>query len=130
MITHERRRYPRFPFHSKGQLSCSDMTYGGTLIDISLFGALFHAKFARDELPGTRCTLLVLNLNDSFLLKVEGVIAHVKRDQVGIEFASIDEERQKKIRHITLLNLAPPHFAERDLPALLKSKSTKPRLSR
>lgn len=126
MIAPERRRTPRFPFHSKGRLSCPDMDYQGTLIDISLFGALFDAQFTRDAMPGTQCALQVLDLNDALLFNVEGVIAHAEHNRVGIEFAPMDDERQHKIRHITLLNLAPPGLVERTLPALL----LKPPLSR
>jgi hypothetical protein len=95
------------------------MDYRGTLIDISLFGALFDAKFTRNAIPGTQCALQVLDLNDALLLNVDGVIVHAEHNRVGIEFALMDDERQNKIRHITLLNLAPPSLVERTLPALL-----------
>ncbi len=126
MVAPERRRTPRFPFHSKGRLSCHDMDCRGTLIDISLFGALFDAPFTRDAVPGTQCALQVLDLNDALLFNVEGVIAHAEHNHVGIEFAPMEDERQNKIRHIALLNLAPPSLVERTLPALLR----KPLLSR
>ncbi|MGA7178514.1 MAG: PilZ domain-containing protein [Thiobacillaceae bacterium] len=115
MVTNERCRRPRFPYHWKGHLSCPTMNYRGTLIDISLFAALFDARFPRDAVLGTRCELQVLNLNESCLLKVEGVIAHSEQNLVGIEFLSIDEECRNKILHIAVLNLAPPHLIERAL---------------
>lgn len=124
MHTLERRAHPRYPFLSKARLICPEITYPGTLIDISLYGALFHASTIGNAGPGTRCVLWVLSLNEDMLFQVNGAIAHTEHAFVGIEFAPLDSALQSTIRQITLFNLAPPGHAERELPALLKQKSS------
>lgn len=122
MFTNERRRHPRFPFHSKGELRMTATAYRGNLIDISLFGALFEAKlFHFDFAPREDCTLEILQLNDDALFKVKGVIAHNRMNLIGIQFAPIDSERQNILRHIGILNLAPPSLLNRKLPALFQA---------
>ncbi|MDP1926703.1 MAG: PilZ domain-containing protein, partial [Thiobacillus sp.] len=101
-------------------------TYPGTLIDISIYGALFYASFIDNAVPGTRCVLQVLNLKEDMLFQVNGAIAHTGQSLVGIEFAPLDDAVQSRIRQITQFNLAPPGHAERELPALLKPKPTTP----
>lgn len=119
MVTNERRRHPRFPFHSKGILIGPDKDYRGVLIDISVFGALFEAECISNVVPGTRCRLEVLNVDDSALIKIEGVVSHTAVERVGIEFEPMDEERKERIRSIAHLNLAPTSIVERPLPTLL-----------
>jgi hypothetical protein len=120
MLTRERRAHPRYPFLSKAQLICPEITYPGTLIDISIYGALFHAPFIGNAVPGTRCVLRVLSLKEDLLFQVNGAIAHIGHSLGGIEFAPLDYALQSRIRQITRFNLAPPGHAERELPALLK----------
>ena len=126
MATLERRVHPRYPFLSKARLICSEMTYPGTLIDISLYGALFDTPFDVDAETGIRCVLQVLSLKEDMLFQVNGAIAHTGYSLVGIEFAPLDVALQSRIRQITLFNLAPPGHAERELPALLKPKFSTP----
>ena len=40
---------------------------------------------------------------------------------IGIQFAPIDSERQNILRHIGMLNLAPPSLLNRKLPALFQA---------
>ncbi|MGA7180520.1 MAG: hypothetical protein WBX11_13160 [Thiobacillaceae bacterium] len=48
----------------------------------------------------------MLNANSSLLLKVDGVMAPTEHALIGIEFSSVDEESENRIRHITFLNMA------------------------
>ncbi|MBU2642098.1 MAG: PilZ domain-containing protein [Gammaproteobacteria bacterium] len=126
MLPLERRAHPRYPFLSKARMICPEVTYPGTLIDISIYGALFYASFIGNAVPGTRCMLQVLSLKEDMLFQVNGAIAHTGQSLVGIEFAPLDHALQSRIRQITLFNLAPSGHAERELPALLKPKPTTP----
>jgi hypothetical protein len=126
MLTLERRAHPRYPFLSKARMICPEITYPGTLIDISIYGALFHASSIGNAVPGTRCVLRVLSLKEDMLFQVNGAIAHTGQSLIGIEFAPLDFAVQSRIRQITLFNLAPPGHAERELPALLKPNPSTP----
>jgi hypothetical protein len=119
MVTTERRRQPRFPFHSKGVLIVPDRDYRGALIDISVFGALFEADYVSNVAAGALCRLEVLNVDGSSLFDAEGVVSHAESNRVGIAFAPMDEDRKEKIRSIAHLNLAPPSVVERPLHSLL-----------
>jgi len=122
MYANERRQHPRFPFHSKAEIRMTATTYRGNLIDISLFGALFEARlFHFDFAPREGCTLEILQLNDDALFRIKGVIAHNRMNLIGIQFAPIDSERQTILRHISMLNLAPPSLLNRKLPALFQA---------
>ena len=126
MLTLERRAHPRYPFLSKARMICPEITHPGTLIDISIYGALFHASSIGNAVPGTRCVLRVLSLKEDMLFQVNGAIAHTGQSFVGIEFAPLDDAVQSRIRQITQFNLAPPDHADRELPALLKPKPSTP----
>jgi len=122
MFIDERRCSPRFPFHSKGELRLDFMTDRGTLIDISLFGALFESKlFQMNVAQGDDCTLEILNLSDDSLFAVQGLVAHIRNSLIGIQFVPLDKERQNKLRQIGMLNLAPTNLFNRRLPALFQA---------
>ena len=101
----------------------SEITYRGTLIDISIYGALFHASSIGNAVPGSRCVLQVSSLKEDILFQVNGTIAHTGQAVVGIEFAPLDDALQSRIRRLTQFNLAPPAHAERELPALLEPET-------
>lgn len=122
MLSDERRRHPRFPFHSKGELRLNFMAYRGALLDISLFGALFESRLFQPNITqGDECTLEILHLNDDSLFAVQGIVAHSSKNVTGIQFAPLDKERQNKLRQIGMLNLAPSNLLDRGLPALFQA---------
>ena len=122
MLSDERRRHPRFPFHSKGELRLHFMAYRGALIDNSLFGALFESRlFQMNVTQGDDCTLEILHLNDDSLFAVEGVVAHTQKNLIGVQFTPLDKDRQNKLRQIGMLNLAPTTLLDRELPALFQA---------
>lgn len=122
MLSDERRRHPRFPFHSKGELRLHFMAYRGALIDISLFGALFESRlFQMNVTQGDDCTLEILHLNDDSLFAVDGVVAHTQKNLIGVQFTPLDKDCQNKLRQIGMLNLAPSTLLDRELPALFQA---------
>lgn len=122
MTAEERRRLPRFPFHSKGELSLGLMAYRGALLDISLFGALFEAGlFHFNIAPGDACRLKILTLGDESMLAVDGEVAHVRKNLIGVRFHPLDEGGRRKLAHIGTLNLAPQKVFDRKLPFLLQA---------
>jgi hypothetical protein len=122
MFPDERRRHPRFPFHAKGELSLDFMSYRGRLIDISLFGALFEVGLFELRIAhGDGCRLKVLTLADESLFAVDGMVAHARRNLIGIEFGALDDERREWLQRISALNLAPAKILDRKLPVLLQA---------
>jgi hypothetical protein len=122
MFPNEHRRIPRFPFHSKGELRLNFMAHRGTLLDISLFGALFESGLSQIEVAaGDNCVLKILSLSDATLFSVEGVVAHARQNMIGIEFDTPDERRITTLQEIGMLNLATPKLIDRSLSVLLQA---------
>lgn len=65
MVTQERRRHPRFPFLSKGEIRIDCVGYRGRLLDFSQYGALFECGIHLAGLTlRQKCSLDILQLND------------------------------------------------------------------
>ncbi|WP_194286376.1 PilZ domain-containing protein [Rhodocyclus gracilis] len=122
MLPDDRRRTPRFPFHSKGELRLNFMAYRGSLIDLSLHGALFEsALFELGVQQGDYCAVDILNLSEESIFTAEGVVAHASKSFIGIKFHPLDDERLKRLQHIGTLNLAPKKLINRKFPSLLQA---------
>lgn len=116
----DRRRHPRFPFHSRGAIRVDGCNYRGTLMDISAKGCLFVTD-ASVRLPvDNPCHLFVLHGPRRESPPLGGVLAHSDHHLLGIEFTAISEEAHEALHQIVEMNLAPPKLLERELPALLR----------
>lgn len=122
MSLNERRRTPRAPMHSKGELRLNFVAYRGALIDISRFGALFESKlFHINVSPGEICNFELLQPNDEPIFSVGGSVVHSHRNLIGIQFEPLDIERREILRSIDTINLASPDLLNREMPALLQA---------
>ena len=120
MSLSDRRRYPRFPFHSRGSLQLDVSCHQGTLLDISLKGGLFVPDANPDVRVGGACRLEVFSGGAAGFIALEGSIVHFHDHLIGIEFKSINEESVRWFQQIIELNLAIPALLDRDVPALLR----------
>lgn len=118
----ERRKSPRFPFNSKGELHMNCIAYRGKLIDFSQHGALFESGIHHIGLThGTKCALDILQLNEKPLCTVDGHIAYWRNNLIGIQFIAIEQERLARLLEAGSLNLAPAKLFNRKLAALLQT---------
>ncbi len=116
----DRRRHPRFPFHTRGAIQVDGCHYHGTLMDISAKGCLFVTDASVRFPVGNLCHVLVLHAPRRESASLGGVLAHCHEHLLGIEFAEISEEAHQALHQIIEMNLAPPRLLERELPALLR----------
>ncbi len=116
----DRRRQPRFPFHSRARLLLGQRESHGTLLDISFAGALFFPDGHLDASPRTECELTIYRHGRPSLLAIGGEIAHSADDLFGIRFRAIDDTIEDALRRLIDMNLAVPRLLERDVPALLR----------
>lgn len=116
----DRRSSPRFPFHSRGSLYINGQERTGTVIDISLGGALFAIDLPLADTLGQTCELTVQQNRDPGFLEINGIIAHHHENLIGIEFFQVDETIRNGILQIIEMNLGVANLLDRDLPALLK----------
>lgn len=119
----DRRRYPRFPFHSRAQLLFGEAAHHGTLLDISYSGALFSPDDHIDVPRLTACNLTIYRSGRPTLLAIGGTIMHQGDHLLGIQFREIDEALGSELRQLIDMNLAVPRLLERDLPALLRQSA-------
>ncbi|MBI4998504.1 MAG: PilZ domain-containing protein [Rhodocyclales bacterium] len=122
MSLSDRRLHPRFPFHSRGQLSIDDggLELNGTLIDISLGGALFAADQHRDIPTGTQCRLAVYQRQRPSFVVMHGSVINHTRNLTGIQFQDVSDAAAGKLRQLIDMNLGVLHLLERDLGALMR----------
>ena len=122
MSLSDRRLHPRFPFHSRCQLSIDacELELGGTLIDISLGGALFAADHHTEIPSGTQCRLTVNQKHRSSLIVVEGAVVKHSEQFLGIQFQQVSETTASDLRQLIEMNLGVPHLLERDVASLLR----------
>jgi hypothetical protein len=119
MSLSDRRRQPRFPFHSRATLRLAGRDLRGTLLDISVAGGLFAGDIPIAPQVGEECGLSVLH-GIRPAVGVAGTVVHVHEHLVGIEFSAVDGAVAAALRMIIDLNLGTPHLLERDVAALLR----------
>ena len=120
MFLLERRRTPRFPFHSLGWVHVGSEKHSGTVLDLSAKGALFAAQELTDELVGKTCELSIMIASPPEFLALRGVVVNQRGDLLGLEFLEVSEAARRGLMLIVEMNLGSPDLVERDIPALLR----------
>jgi len=119
MTTPERRRHPRFPFHSSGILELAGARHDGTLIDISLSGALIRLAQPFAITDWEPCRLELLNgRNDGCWIDAVR-IACQRGELFGLEFAELSSNVRRFLDAIVEMNLGVSDLLNRELPAML-----------
>jgi hypothetical protein len=121
MSLSERRRYPRFPFHSQALIDADGQQLNGTLLDISIAGGLVDCAAAQLDI-GSRCSLTVCH-GKKRAIHVAGTVVHLSSQLsgylIGIEFSAVDDGLEEKILEVIHLNLASPNLLSREVATLL-----------
>ena len=120
MSLSDRRRYPRFPFHSRARLLLDDREFNGTLMDVSLSGALFALDRPLGPSSGTECRLAIYHRRLKSAECICGTVVYRVGHLVGVGFMQIGGVAEEELRLMIEMNLASPRHLERDLPALLR----------
>lgn len=116
----DRRRHPRFPFHSRARLLLGSAENHGTLVDISFAGALFSPDTRLQARQRDDCWLTIYRRGRPSLPLIEGHVVHVAEHMLGIQFLPIDATVESELRLMIEMNLAVPHLLDRDVPALFR----------
>lgn len=115
----ERRRHPRFPFHSQGALCLAGAEYRGTLLDVSLNGALFTADHLRDLAPGSVCQLDVFHAGQPGFCTATARVAYQRESLVGLQFDALSAPVRQLLAQVAAMNLAQEALLTRQLPEML-----------
>lgn len=119
-MSQERRQFSRISFLSNAHLvTSSGGRHIGEIQDLSLKGALMTMAPTWQGQPGEGCRLEIsLNRSDAVVV-MEGRLAHVEGNVVGIRCESIDLDSISHLRRLVELNLGQSDLLNRELSALV-----------
>ena len=121
--TPQRRHFVRIPFDAQYVLlsTANDQQWRGTVIDLSLKGALLHKPEAFSSCkPGDHFVLELILGQDSLNIQMEVHVAHVHETVVGVTCEHIDLESMTHLRRVLELNLGDPQSIERELSEMMQ----------
>jgi PilZ domain len=116
----QKRRYSRLPFPTESTLDLAPTgpALKTDLIDISLKGALVRRPPRLEAKPGATAVLIVRLPDTAITIRMQGILAHVSADRLGLHCTSIDMDSITHLRRLLELNLGDPGLLERELLAL------------
>ena len=119
MSMSDRRRNPRFPTCSHADLRLGLTWLSGSVVDLSLKGALFESETASAGLRGKACRLHITNVVEP----INGLIVHSEEGLLGIKFIGINQKVHDDLIYVIASSQAAPShsYLEREVPALLKA---------
>ena len=116
----ERRHFDRVATDKPLGLRLGDRQLQGKVLDISLRGLLFQAD--GDWYPALGAPVrasVQLDDDPASVIQMDGEIAHVEGDRIGLRCISIDLESAGRLRRLVELNLADHRLLERNLVELV-----------
>jgi hypothetical protein len=119
----ERRRFSRIAFHRPAELDLRSHRIGCELVDVSLKGALVEVPAGASVAPGARCSLAIHLDAGGAAIRMEGEVAHVQGDLVGVKCDEIDLESIAHLRRLVELNLGNDDVLHRALAALVAERN-------
>ncbi|HET9554047.1 MAG TPA: PilZ domain-containing protein [Anaeromyxobacteraceae bacterium] len=116
------RRFSRISFHRPARLDLGSARGDCELIDVSLKGALVEVGPGLLPRQGDRCALSIrLDAGDT-VIRMDGVVAHVNGNRVGVECREVDLESVAHLRRLVELNLGDEALLHRELAALVNGR--------
>lgn len=113
----EKRHFTRIEFDAIATLQAGDAIWDTKVLDISMKGVLIEQP--NTELATDQDVELTLTLSDnSTQITMEGKIAHIENQTVGIVCEHIDVDSVSHLRRIVELNTGSQDLLERELDAL------------
>ena len=112
----EKRKFIRFPFKMKAELSILDKMYEvNEIINLSIGGCLLPVNEVFE--PGTPCRLKIsLGITEEEpVLRVEGVVARHDQGNVAIKFNKIDPDSLNHLQKIAIYNADDPDRVEQEI---------------
>ncbi len=115
----ERRRFPRFPFHSQGALRLAGEEHRGTLLDVSLQGALFCPDGPVAPTAGSQGELEIFHAGQPGFCSARARVVYHRDNLVGLGFEALSEGAQQLLAQVMTMNLAQDALLTRPLPEML-----------
>ncbi len=109
------RHFSRIPFAAGASLLVAGQVLNVHLVDIALKGALVQVDAARTLSLHAPCTLTLPLADNGEGVVMEGHIAHLNGDHVGIAWQNIDITSLTHLRRLLELNLGDAQLLDREL---------------
>lgn len=117
----ERRRFHRIATDKPVRLRIGDTHLSGTVLDISLRGLLLESDADWQPAIGTPVQADILLDEQMPGINMNGEIAHVDANRIGLRCVSIDLDSASMLRRMVELNLGDDELLERNLSQLIWS---------
>lgn len=117
----QRRHFGRIPFGTTTFLEIDDRSITGTLLDISLKGALISLETPIKSDEGRPCRLTV-PLSEEVVLNFNAEVVHCQPDRTGIKFTMLDSDTFSHLVRLLELNSGDAEEVEKELRFLAQSR--------
>ncbi|GHU28237.1 cyclic diguanosine monophosphate-binding protein [Betaproteobacteria bacterium] len=114
----ERRKYSRIAFQASATLIFPDQTFGVSIFDLSLKGALVRLPAGITIAEQAACELRV-KLEMFAEITMEARIVHVEGRYAGLLFLTMDLDSVTHLRRLVELNLGDQALFDRELSELI-----------
>lgn len=118
---HERRRFRRIVTDKPVVVRCADGEHCGTALDLSLRGLLLESTDEWRPEAGHPVSVRIRLDDDACCIEMDGWVAHVDGNQIGIRVTGIDIDSAGRLRRMVELNLGDHGLLERELAELVSA---------
>ena len=115
----EKRNFTRIAFDASARLIRGDSDWSTQLLDISLKGALVKLPNDSNLQSNDPVTLYLLLSDEETEIRMEGHVAHVEQEHVGMVCDHLDVDSASHLRRIVELNTGNEALLEREIEALV-----------
>ena len=116
----DRRHFHRIPLERSATLHTGSQQHVCAVADVSLKGALLIPEPGWSCSKGDKVSLdILLDALGETTIHMQGEIAHVEDDQLGMQCHQMDLDSATQLRRLVELNLADPDLLERELEAMI-----------
>jgi hypothetical protein len=116
------RRFSRIAFHRPAVLELPGLRAECEVLDVSLRGALVEVGPGLELQAGQPCALSIrLDAGDA-VINMEGALAHVNGQRVGVKAGALELEAVDHLRRLVEVNLGDEALLHRELAALVAGR--------
>ncbi|EKD27564.1 MAG: hypothetical protein ACD_79C00672G0001 [uncultured bacterium] len=117
----EKRLFTRVSFVSESELAFKELIFKGTLVDISLKGALLEFSNSIPAKLNDKCNLKILLKDSNIVLDFEAIVVHLSKDKVGCKFLKEELDTMIHLRKLLSLNIGDDEQIVNELPFLIQN---------
>jgi hypothetical protein len=110
--------------HSLTSLLLNGHSYHGTLMDVSLAGALFMPDKRIGKIDRSVCRIDIREISGEPVVLLSGIVIHSENQLLVVKFTALSSEQYSALSHEHDMSGNPPELLWRGIAELVKSVST------